>query len=129
MKLQILMEMYGTGVLKSRVMTVKVQGNSAKDNSGIQKQCDMAADALEQNLTRKYTSTKDGKVPDSGVGYPGKGGCKIYVQGRDADTKGLCTFTGAEMSKAYREILQREGCETCGTRHYSNECMVSINKW
>jgi hypothetical protein len=52
---------------------------------------------------------------------------RVYVQGRDAESMQPCSFTGTEVLKAYKEIYERGHCPRCGTKHYSDECIVSID--
>jgi Meiotically up-regulated gene family len=89
---------------------------------GFKDLCVAASETI--NPTQNYTSN----TIDNGVTFGGKTkGCRIYVQGRDADSKEACTFTGREILRAYNEIHSPGRCRRCGTKHYTNECMVSID--
>ena len=54
-------------------------------------------------------------------------GCKVYVQGRnEQENNAPCAFSGDEMWAAYQEI-RRSGCAVCGSRHFGNGCLISID--
>ena len=53
-------------------------------------------------------------------------GCKVYVQGTDQDGNN-CRVTGDELWQAYQDIRGAGGCSTCGSKHFGNGCLVSVD--
>ncbi|PLB48819.1 fibronectin type III domain protein [Aspergillus steynii IBT 23096] len=53
-------------------------------------------------------------------------GCKVTVRGKDENGKN-CQITGDEMWEAYQDIRKNGGCKKCGTKHFGNGCLVSVD--
>ncbi|PYI33766.1 hypothetical protein BP00DRAFT_444318 [Aspergillus indologenus CBS 114.80] len=53
-------------------------------------------------------------------------GCSVQVRGKDKTGKD-CTITGDEMWEAYQDIRKIGGCKKCGSKHFGNGCLVSVD--
>lgn len=53
-------------------------------------------------------------------------GCKVTIRGTDQDGKD-CKITGDDMWQAYQDIRDIGGCSTCGSKHFGNGCLVSVD--
>ena len=49
-------------------------------------------------------------------------GCGIFIQG-----DGVCTISGNELWSAFSQIREMAGCDTCGSYHRADGCLVTIN--
>ncbi|KAI9372873.1 fibronectin type III domain protein [Aspergillus egyptiacus] len=54
-------------------------------------------------------------------------GCWVRIRGTDKTTGENCQITGDEMWHAYQDIRNFGGCKKCGTKHFGNGCMVTID--
>lgn len=70
----------------------------------------------------KNRSDNSGRCETQGDGYMGNGGCSVFVQGPES-----CAFAGNEIWSDYQQIRNEGGCAKCGTKTYSDGCMVTIN--
>ena len=53
-------------------------------------------------------------------------GCSVMIRGTDQDGND-CTVTGDDMWYAYQDIRNDGDCHTCGSKHFGNGCLVSID--
>ena len=53
-------------------------------------------------------------------------GCSVKIRGKDENGKD-CTITGDEMWEAYQDIRKIGGCKKCGSKHFGNGCLVSVD--
>ncbi|GAT25369.1 fibronectin type III domain protein [Aspergillus luchuensis] len=53
-------------------------------------------------------------------------GCSVKIRGKDENGKD-CTITGDEMWEAYQDIRKIGGCKNCGSKHFGNGCLVSVD--
>lgn len=55
-------------------------------------------------------------------------GCSVLVRGTDKQGRN-CEISGDDMWHAYQDIKspQKGGCGKCGSKHFGNGCMVSID--
>lgn len=53
-------------------------------------------------------------------------GCKVYIQGTDQDGNN-CHITGDDMWNAYQDIRKIGDCSVCGSKHFGNGCLVSVD--
>ncbi|PWY96628.1 fibronectin type III domain protein [Aspergillus sclerotioniger CBS 115572] len=53
-------------------------------------------------------------------------GCSVQVRGKDQNMNN-CQITGDEMWEAYQDIRNIGGCKKCGTKHFGNGCLVSVD--
>jgi len=53
-------------------------------------------------------------------------GCMVSVRGTDKNGNS-CRITGDEMWETYQDIRDEGGCTVCGSKHFGDGCMVSID--
>ena len=90
------------------------------------KWCDKAVNQMNRGST-VYTANSaalalEGNCWSNNAGF----GCSVKIRGKDQDGKD-CTITGNEMWEAYQDIRNIGVCKKCGTKHFGNGCMVSVD--
>lgn len=53
-------------------------------------------------------------------------GCSVQIRGTDRNGKN-CKITGDEMWQAYQDIRKSGDCRMCGSKHFGNGCLVSVD--
>lgn len=71
---------------------------------------------------RPYAAQPAGSCWSDNAGF----GCSVRIRGKDQHGKD-CTITEDEMWEAYQDIRNIGGCKKCGTKHFENGCMVSVD--
>ena len=86
------------------------------------KYCDLAVNNMERgsHIYIANEAVRDGHCWGNGMGN----GCNVNVRGTDQDGNN-CQITGDDMWWSYQDI--RAHCPVCGTKHFGNGCMVSVN--
>lgn len=90
------------------------------------KNCDQAVNNMERG-GRIYTANT-GSINSEGnwwcnaLGF----GCSVRIRGKDRNGKD-CQITGDNMWWAYQDIRQKGQCSKCGSKHFGDGCLVSID--
>ncbi|OAR01499.1 hypothetical protein LLEC1_05006 [Akanthomyces lecanii] len=53
-------------------------------------------------------------------------GCSVQIRGTDENGKN-CKITGDELWQAYQDIRKSGDCRMCGSKHFGNGCLVSVD--
>lgn len=90
------------------------------------KWCDKAVNQMNRGET-VYTANGialavSGNCWSNNAGF----GCSVQIRGKDENGKN-CKITGDEMWQAYQDIRSIGGCDTCGSKHFGNGCLVSVD--
>jgi hypothetical protein len=87
--------------------------------------CDKAVNNMERG-SKIYTSgdllASAGNCWANSQGF----GCSVKIRGKDNDGK-ACKITGDDMWVAYQDIRKTGDCSKCGSKHFGNGCMVSVD--
>ncbi|KAL5359299.1 Spherulation-specific family 4-domain-containing protein [Aspergillus floccosus] len=90
------------------------------------KWCDKAVNQMGRS-TKVYTANSEALALEGNCWSNNAGfGCSVRIRGKDQNGKD-CTITGDEMWEAYQDIRNIGGCKKCGTKHFGNGCMVSVD--
>jgi hypothetical protein len=90
------------------------------------KWCDKAVNQMNRGQTI-YTSNAEALALSGNCWANNAGfGCSVKIRGTDQNGKN-CKITGDEMWQAYQDIRNVGGCGKCGTKHFGNGCMVSVD--
>ncbi|KAF4166807.1 hypothetical protein CNMCM6936_005969 [Aspergillus lentulus] len=90
------------------------------------KWCDKAVNQMNRGQTI-YTSNAEALALSGNCWANNAGfGCSVKIRGTDQNGKN-CKITGDEMWEAYQDIRNVGGCGKCGTKHFGNGCMVSVD--
>ncbi|KAL4891313.1 fibronectin type III domain protein [Aspergillus ambiguus] len=90
------------------------------------KWCDKAVNQMNRGET-VYTANSEALALEGNCWSNNAGfGCSVRIRGTDENGKN-CKITGDEMWHAYQDIRNFGGCEKCGTKHFGNGCMVSVD--
>lgn len=90
------------------------------------KYCDEAINRMQRGNTI-YTSNQ-GPLALEGTCWANweQFGCKVTIRGTHDGGKN-CQITGDEMWNAYQDIRKIGGCTKCGSKHFGDGCLVSID--
>lgn len=87
--------------------------------------CDKAVNKMERG-SKIYTSgdilASAGNCWANAEGF----GCSVKIRGTDNDGN-ACKITGDDMWFAYQDIRKDGDCSKCGSKHFGNGCLVSID--
>ncbi|KAF7164134.1 hypothetical protein CNMCM5623_008824 [Aspergillus felis] len=90
------------------------------------KWCDKAVNQMNRGKTI-YTANAEALAISGNCWANNAGfGCSVQIRGTDQNGKN-CQITGDEMWQAYQDIRNVGGCKKCGTKHFGNGCMVSVD--
>ena len=53
-------------------------------------------------------------------------GCEVQIRGTDASGAN-CQITGDDLWQSYQDIRNIGGCSKCGSKHFGNGCLVSVD--
>ncbi|PYI01923.1 fibronectin type III domain protein [Aspergillus sclerotiicarbonarius CBS 121057] len=90
------------------------------------KWCDKAVNQMNRGSTL-YTSNAEA-LALSGNCWANweQFGCSVQIRGTDQNGDN-CQITGDEMWEAYQDIRDIGGCNKCGSKHFGNGCLVSVD--
>lgn len=87
--------------------------------------CDKAVNNMERG-SKIYTSgdilASAGNCWANAQGF----GCSVQIRGTDNDGN-ACKITGDDMWNVYQDIRTAGDCSKCGSKHFGNGCLVSID--
>jgi hypothetical protein len=88
--------------------------------------CDEAINNMERG-SKIYTSN-GAALADSGNCWANaeQFGCSVQIRGTDQNNNN-CQITGDNIWQAYQDIRNIGGCSKCGSEHFGNGCLVSID--
>jgi hypothetical protein len=93
------------------------------------KWCDKAINNMNRQKDHWYHSNGDylaarGNCWSNSVGI----GCSVQIRGENKqDGNKACKISGDDMWLAYQDIKKIGGCKKCGSKHFGNGCMVSVD--
>lgn len=90
------------------------------------KWCDEAVNRMQRG-SRVYHSNGAALASSGNCWANWEGfGCSVQIRGTDQDGNN-CEITGDDMWWAYQDIRDVGGCSKCGSKHFGNGCLVSID--
>ncbi|EGX95651.1 peptidase, putative [Cordyceps militaris CM01] len=88
--------------------------------------CDLAVNNMERGnkiyMASSGTIAGRGNCWASRFGY----GCSVQIRGKDGNGKD-CKISGDKIWDAYQDIRKAGDCRRCGSKHFGNGCLVSID--
>lgn len=89
------------------------------------KWCDEAVNNMDRG-SKIYTSSDTLAVAGNCWANAEGFGCSVKIRGTDNDGN-ACKITGDDMWYAYQDIRDIGDCSKCGSKHFGNGCLVSID--
>lgn len=89
------------------------------------KWCDEAVNNMDRG-SKIYTSSDTLAVAGNCWANAEGFGCSVKIRGKDGDGN-ACKITGDDMWYAYQDIRNDGDCAKCGSKHFGNGCLVSVD--
>ncbi|KAJ0413256.1 fibronectin type III domain protein [Aspergillus carlsbadensis] len=90
------------------------------------KWCDKAVNQMNRGGTIYRANSEalalEGNCWANNAGF----GCWVRIRGTDENGRN-CEITGDEMWEAYQDFRNIGGCKKCGSKHFGNGCLVTID--
>lgn len=89
------------------------------------KWCDEAVNNMDRG-SKMYTASDTIAVAGNCWANAEGFGCSVSIRGTDGNGKS-CQITGDDMWNAYQDIRNVGDCAKCGSKHFGNGCLVSVD--
>lgn len=89
------------------------------------KWCDEAVNNMDRG-SKLYTASDTIAVAGNCWANAEGFGCSVSIRGTDGDGNS-CQITGDDMWYAYQDIRDVGDCAKCGSKHFGNGCLVSVD--